>query len=460
MSKLVVIGLDCAAPQLMFEKWTDRLPNIKKLMDNGQYGNLRSTEPPITVPAWTAMMTSKDPGTLGFYGFRNRAEYNYDALFFANANAVKEKTVWNYLSRKRLSSLLLGIPQTYPPKPLRGLMVSSFLTPSKDVQWTYPAEAAKEVDAAAGGDYIIDVKDFRTNKKEWLLEQIIEMTKRRFKAFRGLLKKDFDFNMMVEMGTDRIHHAFWRFMDTNHRLYKPGNPFEHAIRDYYELIDREIGETLQGVPEDATVMIVSDHGAKTMVGAIAINEFFIKEGLLTLKQRPEKPGRMTMDMVDWEKTKCWGEGGYYSRIFFNVKGREPQGQIDPADLPAFQKELIAKLEGICDENGNNIGTKVLIPQEVYAKVNGIAPDLIVYLGDLDWRSAGSVGLDCIHLYENDTGPDDANHAKNGVVVISPANGRATRGGGQYSIYDIAPTILDHFGIAVPKDMKGKSLYAS
>lgn len=456
MKKLVIIGLDCAAPKLMFEMWTDRLPNIKSLMDSGIYGKLRSTEPPITVPAWTAMMTSKDPGTLGFYGFRNRANYSYDDLFFANANAVKEKTVWNYLSRKRISSLLLGIPQTYPPKPLRGLMVSSFLTPSKEVQWTHPAEAATEVDEAAGGDYIIDVKDFRTNNKDWLLEQIHEMTRRRFKAFRKLLEKGHDFNMMVEMGVDRIHHAFWRYMDTNHRLYEKGHKYEHVIRDYYEMIDKEIGLVLEMLDDDTSVMLVSDHGAKTMVGAFAINEFFIKEGLLTLKTKPDKQMKLKNDMIDWDKTKCWGEGGYYSRVFFNVKGREPNGQIEPEELDGFRKMIIDKLEAITDDKGNNIGTKAMQPKDIYKSVNGIAPDLIVYLGDLDWRSAGSVGCESLHMFENDTGPDDANHDKDGIIVFRHGN-REVRKEERYSIYDIAPTILTHFGVKVPDDMVGTSI---
>jgi predicted AlkP superfamily phosphohydrolase/phosphomutase len=457
VKKLVVIGLDCATPQLVFDQYRDRLPNFSKLMDEGVYGKLFSTQPPITVPAWTAMMTSKDPGQLGFYGFRNRAGYDYDDLFFANANYVTEKTVWNYLSRKRLSSLLLGIPQTYPPKPLRGLMVSSFLTPSKEVQWTYPKEAAAEVDAAAGGDYIIDVKDFRTNDKAWLIEQIIEMTKRRFTAFKNLLKKGFDFNMMVEMGTDRIHHGYWRYIDPTHRLYEKGNKYENVIRDYYELIDAEIGEILDILPKDTSVMIVSDHGAKAMVGAIAINEFFIKEGLLTLKEQPTEQIRMKNSMVDWSKTKCWGEGGYYSRVFFNIKGREPQGQIPPEEVDQFRADLIKKIEGICDEKGNNIGTKVMIPAEMYREVKGIAPDLVVYLGNLDWRSSGSIGVGGIHLFENDTGPDDANHAENGIFIMRHPDSSKMRKSDQYSIFDIAPTILKYFGLPVPEDMIGQSI---
>ena len=70
--KVVVIGLDCASPELVFDRWLSKLPNIKRLVDTGIYGPIESSIPPITVPAWTTFVTSKNPGQLGFFGFRNR----------------------------------------------------------------------------------------------------------------------------------------------------------------------------------------------------------------------------------------------------------------------------------------------------------------------------------------------------------------------------------------------------
>jgi predicted AlkP superfamily phosphohydrolase/phosphomutase len=93
LGNLVIFGLDCAEPDLVFNKWIDDLPNIRRLMDGGLHGPMKSTVPPITVPAWTAMMTSQDPGMLGFYGFRNRSSYGYEDLYFANAKYVKAKTL-------------------------------------------------------------------------------------------------------------------------------------------------------------------------------------------------------------------------------------------------------------------------------------------------------------------------------------------------------------------------------
>ncbi|MFQ5512147.1 MAG: alkaline phosphatase family protein [Candidatus Krumholzibacteriia bacterium] len=459
MSKrLMIIGLDCVTPQLLYGKWLDEMPNIKRLMGDGLYGNLVSTVPPITVPAWMAMMTSQDPGMLGCYGFRNRKSHAYEDLYITNSKYIGAKTVWNHLSRSRLRSLILGVPLTYPPKPLNGILVSSFLTPGKDVDFTHPADYKATLDAAADGDYIIDVKDFRTSEKDRLLGQIYTMTERRFKAFRHMVTtEDWDFAMMVEMGPDRLHHGFWRYGEPEHRLYEKDNRYSSALHDYYVYMDKEVGRTLDAVPDDTSVIVVSDHGAKGMHGGICINEWLMREGLLTVKKYPAKPKSLRTNNIDWPKTRVWGEGGYYARIFMNVEGREPNGTIPAAEYDSFRMTLKEKIEAIPDENGNPIGTKVFLPEELYRECKNIAPDLIVYLGDLNWRSAGTIGHDTIHLFENDTGPDDANHAQEGIFIW---HNRGKPGSGpdqKVSIYDVAPSILDYYSIPVPEEMIGRPL---
>ena len=109
--------------------------------------------------------------------------------------------------------------------------------------------------------------------------------------------------------------------------------------------------------------------------------------------------------VDWSRTKAWGDGGYYARVFLNVAGREPNGIIAPEDYEKVREELVAGLKAIRDENGQEMGTQVFRPEQLYKKVRGVAPDLIVYFGDLYWRSVGTVGGGRIHTFENDTGPD-------------------------------------------------------
>ena len=148
-----------------------------------------------------------------------------------------------------------------------------------------------------------------------------------------------------------------------------------------------------------------------------------------------------MAAIDWSRTVAWGDGGYYGRLFLNVKGREPEGIVEPARYEEMRDELIAKLEAVLGPDGTPLGTKVLKPQDVYPEVRGVAPDLIVYFGDLAWRSVGSVGNRSIYTYENDTGPDGANHDRDGVWAMAGLPGQATGEVAGLNLVDVGPSIL-------------------
>ena len=458
--KVVVIGLDCAEPSLVFDRFADRLPNLSMLRARSVWGNLRSCDPPITVPAWMSMMSSKDPGTLGYYGFRNRADRSYEKMTTATSLAVKEPLLWDFLGAAGKKVILIGVPQTYPPRAVNGLMITDFLTPSVESNYTYPPELKQEI--AGWPDvhpYEFDVHDFRTPDKTKIRDAMVRMTDKRFALARRLLTtKPWDFFMMVEMGTDRIHHAFWQYMDPAHHRYEPGNPYENVIVNYYEHVDRKIGELLNVLPENAHVVVVSDHGAQCMVGGVAINEWLVQQGYLVLHEYPSAPSRLEGLKIDWAKTTAWGSGGYYGRLFLNVQGREPQGRIPPEQYEATRDKLIAELEALGDPAGKPIGTRVLKPESLYRTVRGIAPpDLFVYFGDLRWRSVGTVGTRAIHTFENDTGPDDANHAPEGLIMVSGPGVVPNGPVSGMQLMDVTPTILRLFGVAVPADLQGKAI---
>ncbi len=458
--KVFVIGLDCAAPELVFDRWRDELPNLRFLAENGLWGDLDSCIPAITVPAWTCMLSGWDPGELGVYGFRNRANHSYDKMFIATNNVVRAKRVWDYLSEAGKTSVVIGVPQTYPVKPLNGYLVSGFLTPGIQSDFAYPAELKYEVLSIAP-DYDVDVPQFRTDDKDNLLKQIWDMTEKRFRVVDHLLtSKPWDFFMVMEIGVDRIHHGFWSYHDPQHRRYEPGNRYEHAIRDYYVYIDRKIGEWLDKIDRDTVVLVVSDHGAKRMDGGICINEWLWREGYLAFKQDPE-PGKLVRfeDLeVDWSRTRAWGSGGYYGRVFLNVRDREPQGVIPPEEYEDFRNELAEKIRAIPGPDGSDIGTRVFKPQEIYRAVNGVAPDLMVYFGDLLWRSVGSLGHGDIYTFENDTGPDDCNHAQNGMFILYDPRDRRNHQRVQGArLYDIAPTVLKLMGVQGPDSGNGRPL---
>jgi predicted AlkP superfamily phosphohydrolase/phosphomutase len=459
--KVFIVGWDSAPPDHVFDKWLNDMPNLKALVEGGAYGPIQSTDPPITCPAWQAMATSKNPGHLGCYGFRNRYPGKYIDFYVANSKTIRVDTMYTIMARKRKKLVMLGIPQTYPPRPVNGVMVCDFLAPGIDTDYTYPPALKNEI-ADVVGEYIIDVRNFRTEDKDWLLGEIYKMTDRRFELAKHFLKtRAWDFFQMVEMGPDRIQHGFWKFYDPQHFKHELGNKYEHVIPEYYRHLDAQLGELVSMVNRDETaIIVVSDHGAKRMDGAICINDWLIKEGYLKLKSAPE-PGttlNITKADVDWANTIAWAFGGYYGRLFMNVKGREEQGLIDPADYEKVRAELKQKIQAVPDHNGKPMKNSALRPQDVYTgQYVAEAPDLILYFGDLFWRVSQDIGHDGVYSFETEIGPDDSTHAEQGMFVI---NGGGPTGGTKLdgiSLYDVAPTVLKLMDVPVPGDMEGKAI---
>ena len=259
---------------------------------------------------------------------------------------MKVPRVWDILSARQRDVIVLGVPQTYPPSRVNGALVSCFLTPdTRTSRYTYPPELKDEIEQVVG-HYLVDVENFRSEEKDRLLDQIEEMTEKRFRLAEHLLEtRPWDLFFMVEMGTDRIHHAFWRFTDSEHRLFEPGNPYEHAMLDYYKRLDAKIARLLRFADDDTAVLVVSDHGAKRMDGGICVNEWLRREGYLVLRDEPSEPTRLTPDLIDWSRTVAWGEGGYYCRLFLNVEGREPEGIVSPGDYERVRDELEGEARG-------------------------------------------------------------------------------------------------------------------
>lgn len=455
--RVAVIGLDCAEPSLVFDRWLDDLPNLRSLIQRGTSGRLRSVDPPITVPAWSCMVTGRDPGDLGIYGFRNRQDYSYGHLAVADSRAVSVERLWDLLGRAGKHVIVLGVPQTYPPMPINGELVSCFLTPDprKDT-FTFPSDLRHEIEGIVGM-YQTDVRNFRSEDRDRILTEIYAMTEQHFALARHLLDtRPWDFFMMVEIGLDRIHHAFWSFLDPTHRRFTPGHRYAGVIRSYYQYLDDQIGELLDRFDDATTVIVASDHGARPMEGAICVNEWLMREGYLVLREDPGGPIPFAKASVDWARTRAWGEGGYYCRLCCNVAGREPEGIVAPDAYEALRDELIGKLEAMPGPDGRLLGTRAYRPEQLWAVRKGIPPDLLVYFGDLAWRSNGTLGHGRIYSFDNDTGPDDANHARNGLFILKDPEVRAGRRSDQ-SIRDIAPTVLKAFGLPRPEGMRGQAI---
>jgi predicted AlkP superfamily phosphohydrolase/phosphomutase len=404
------------------------------------------------------MATSQDPGSLGVYGFRNRSDYSYNGLSIVNSRAIQDLAIWDQVAREGKRANIIGVPPSYPPRKVNGICVGCFMTPDPGRDnYTHPPEVKNEI-ASLTGEYPVDVKGFRTENKDWLRDEVYEMSRKHFEVVRHYLRNsEWDYFHFVEIGLDRLQHGFWKFHDPEHVLYEKGNPYESVIRDYYLYLDDEIGQLFEALDDETAILVLSDHGAQRLDGGFCINEWLVKEGLLVLNEYPKEITPFSKLDVNWDKTRVWSEGGYYARVFFNVKGREPNGLIEKGDYEKLRDELKASLEATLDDKGEPLGTLVFKPDEIYKTVRNVAPDLIAHFGQLYWRSIGGVGYDAIHVQENDTGPDDCNHSQFGSFILAAANNPVQGEVEGAHILDLAPTLLELGGYDVPGSMQGRSL---
>lgn len=451
--RVMLVGLDCVPPVLAFERYAAHMPNLSRLREQGAFARLRSTTPPITVPAWAAMLSGRDPGELGLYGFRKREPGSY-ALTLADSRDVHAERVWDVLAQRGLRSSVIAVPPSSPPFAVAGELVSCFLTPDGDAPHTYPAPLAGALRARFGA-YIPDV-EVRASAREGLEQALVAMTRQHFAIARHLWQsREPDFLVLVEIGPDRLHHAFYAELDPAHPRHDPASEFAGIGERYYALLDRELGALMALADQDTAVLVASDHGARPLLGAFRINEWLQREGLLTLKGAPA-PGPLRPELVDWSRSKAWAEGGYYARVFCNVRGREPEGVLTQAELPGFVARLAERLRAVRGPNGESWNNQVETPASLYRAVRGLAPDLIAIFAGLDVRPIATVGTGALYAERDDRDADACNHDMYGIFALAGA-GVAARGQlPDCEIQDVGATVLSLLGVDKPQDWLGRS----
>lgn len=462
--RVLVVGLDCAPPRLVFDQFARAMPTLRKLRATGAWGPLRSVVPPITVPAWACATTGRDAGEMGLYGFRNRATRDY-ALTTSTSEAQPFAHIWDHAAEAGLRAASLFVPPSYPMRASHPnvTQVSCMLTPGADVLHTHPASLGEALRTRVG-PYISDLD--RVLEGDAAFNGLHRMASQHFDTAEIILRdEDPHLLFMVEIGTDRLHHLFYPAMDPadpRHAAFTAQHPtWMRRARDFYSYLDMRLGKLLALSGPDTDVIVMSDHGARPLLGGVFINEWLRNEGLLVLKEEPKSEQSLRIEDIDWSRTKAWSEGGYYARIFLNVRGREPLGVIAQEDVESEMRRLEDALKTLPDVSGR--GHRILAAKDVFREQRAGAPDLLVFFGDLALRSLGAVGggafISSPERVERDKGRGGCNHDWDGICVLQ---GRGVKRRGHIegaSLMDIGRTVLDLLGVPAPSAMQGKSLVA-
>jgi predicted AlkP superfamily phosphohydrolase/phosphomutase len=423
------------------------LPNLAAIARNGVSGELQSTIPPNSAPAWTSFMTGMNPGKHGVYGF-TRVNPREGYAIKVNSGAVRcAQTVWQLLAEQGRRSIVLNVPMTYPPDPIDGLVVTGIDTPGLESQFTYPPELRHEIFRLIP-DYILDVRSWGVTvvgeRRAHLLDDIMHMVDSLTRLGLHLITtQPWDLFTIVYTATDRVQHFFWRFLDRAHPLYDPAEApkYHDAILRVYRKADQGLGELLACCDDETTVIVMSDHGFGPQYKLFRLNYWLAENGFLqlshvnssdlmprlsnmtqkwlyhgldrtvglvraalsdTAKDRlkrlfPRLRERVSsvqiLSMIDWATTRAYHTAEFPGDIRVNLKGREVKGIVQPGtEYDAVYETIRAGLEAFTDpDTGKRIVERVYRRDELYwGPYVDLAPDLIVHPADysytFDWRA--------------------------------------------------------------------------
>jgi len=503
-SKVMVIGLD-GVPLGLIRTWAEegKLPTFQRLMDRGVVGQLRSTVPPTSGPSWSTFMTGKNPGKTGIYDFLYRRDgtYHFPPV---NASLRDGESLWKLLSEQGKKVGVVNVPISYPVEEVNGYMISGWMTPYAAQDFSYPPDLWRELRDEIGYYAIYPTETFSESRRESFFKACDDLLDLRSSTVSYLMEKyPTDFFMAVLFDTDRVLHQLWHYLDPGHpwRTAGDGTDKSGEVVRYFQRVDEKVGQILDRADEDTLVIVLSDHGMGPAHNFIVLNNWLLDAGLLQLKRdipramkrwlfdagftlrnvhrvadriglakHAEYKGLYSMDHlmklvflsfldVDWSRSRAYSFGRHLGSIYLNVKGREPEGIVEPGqEYEEVREEIIRLAERFTHpRTGEPLIGEIIKREDVYTgPYLDRAPDLIlrprdetnIFFGLADFGSSTTV--DTVYRYSG-------MHRDYGLLIMS---GKGVNSGGSIDgagIEDLAPTILYAMGCPIPEDMDGKVL---
>jgi len=501
--KVLVLGYDCATLDLIIP-WAKegKLPNFKKIIDSGVYGEMKSTIQPITAAAWTSFATGMNPGKHGIYDYSYRNETTYDINIINSGNPDKNK-IWDHLAKNGLKTGLINLPMTYPPRKIDGFMVTSILTPSIESEFTYPKELKKEI-LSIWPDYSFADSHFTPEDeksiREFIDKSMKEIDKRKEVIFNLMDNKEWNLLITVFMELDTIQHKFWKYMDKTYPGYnkEKADKFGTTIYDFYKKLDDVLGEFIEKIGNDITLIIVGDHGSGPALKTFYINNWLKEKGFITVKKDIKsslfsflnnkglnlsnmykiiqklklkklvhifprntrnnllRTFTLSFSDVNWSKTKAYSFG-YFGRIFINLKDREPNGCVSEEEYEKVREEIINELYKIIDpETNEKIVDKVWRREELYkGKYFDKSADIIFRMKNYSYNTSLHFEFASNKIFDKNLVNRSGDHRMNGTFLAYGPNikkGYEIKG---LEIIDCTPTLLSIFDVPIPKEIDGK-----
>lgn len=502
MPRLLLIALDGATFDVIRPLVAQgRLPTFARLMRDGVSGDLASTYPAITPPAFASMLTGCNPGKHGIFDFFSRVPDTYDFVP-SSGGRMKAEPLHRIVARHGMTAGMMNTPMTYPPVATEGSFTVSGLETPPGAAYTQPAALQGELERRVGYRIELD-RWYRSGHEQAEMDAILDLADTHRRAALHLLEAhDCDLFAVTLRAPDHAQHYFWRFYDPGHPAFTDADHARYGdfIPQSYAVCDAAIADLIAKSGPETNVLIVSDHGFGRETKMVHLSNWLEREGFLhfneslsgRIKQATFRAG-FTADNImnllsklrlerlytgvsretkagvfsrlflsygdiDWSRTVAYARG-QIGQIFLNVRGREPHGIVEPGDeyTRARQRVVDALMQLRDPDTGAAVVDRVHLREDLYAgSETGAAPDIVI-----DWRDMEYWAFDVMTGGRKIIGPNLATrsggHRQNGIFIAhgpTVAQGAALTGA---RITDVAPTALQLLGLPVPQHMDGRVL---
>jgi predicted AlkP superfamily phosphohydrolase/phosphomutase len=441
--RAVVVAID-GTPHSLLQRFIDEglLPNLERMFRSGTFTRMYSTQPTVSSVAWTSFMCGKDPGGTGIFGFTDLDPGTYN-LNIPDSKWIRSKLVWEHLTDMGKRSVTMGVPISYPTRPIDGVMVGCFLSPKLE-KAVHPPEY---LDLLKRLDYRLDTDAWlaREDLDKFWAELNVVFDRRRNTLYHFLRKERWDVLMTHFMETDRLMH----FMID--QFERGEEPWTGRFREFFGRVDEMMGTIDEALPETDELIIMSDHGFAPLKYEVYPNRALQEAGVLKWASSPPKS---IMDIGEGSRAFIMDP----ARIYVNVKGKYPMGTVDPGDRRAVADEVADLLkERLVDpETGEQMVGAIHRRDDIYSGPHvERGPDIVLEpKWGYDFKGAvnkedltGRTALCGMHTYE------DAHLYVRGRKLAGQGSGPE----GAPAIQDVVPTMLALMGLQVPGEMTGKSL---
>jgi predicted AlkP superfamily phosphohydrolase/phosphomutase len=480
VSKTTIIGID-GATFTVFDRFFEMglMPNLAALAERGTTAPLLTVVPALTPPAWTSLMTGKRPGRHGVFDFFQKESADSEYFRLSTSQDIKTPTIWDLASEQDQKVLTLNFPVMFPAPKINGSVVPGGWMPwrqlrlgchpkglfdrLKELPSFDPKELSLDMELEAKAIEGCPVDEYA----EWI-QLHIRREERWMEIFKFLTsEEDYDLTAIMFDGFDKLSHLCWRFIDP---ASHPENPTEFDLQmielcqSYFRRLDEMIGDILDVVGEESTVLVASDHGFGASWDVFYINSWLEQEGYLVWNDDPSSQdadgalqlgfGAMAKHVteIDWTKTVAYAATPSSFGLYIVAKEPGSDEPFDPARRTQLTDEIMDKLRDLINPiTGRPLLEAVYSRAEAFARPHEeLGPDVNLVLAE---GAAMSILRDSEIVRRRD--PVQGNHLYHGVFMAAGPGVKAGQRLDEVGIIDIASIALYGLDVAIPDDLDGE-----